>query len=203
MSLIVSNRSKQKYPVPNPAIIVLKNQQLGFPVLLDIIRDKKLSKKQRGIALKAIRKALPDFEDKPGIKEEVSKQYDERIAAAEKAFADENINFFYRLPSNPEMHALMLEYTINGMYDPEIFTREKQDLDKFSIFVYRAARLFLVGWEGVATEMDGTEKPLEFTEANTEYIPVEVMMGFANDIIIPYLAKVNNKGTGADTPVPN
>jgi len=203
MSLIVSNRSKQKYPVPNPQIVVLKNQQLGFPVMLDILHEKKLSKKQRGVTLTAIRKALPDFEDKPGIKEEVSKQYDERIEAAEKAFADENINFFYRLPSNPEIHALMLEYTVNGMYDPEIFTREKQDLDKFSIFVYRAARLFLVGWEGVATEMDGTEKPLEFTEANTEYIPIEVMMGFANDIIIPYLAKVNNKGTGADTPVPN
>ena len=203
MSLIVSNRSKQKYPVPNSAIVVLKNQQLGFPVMLDILHEKKLSKKQRDVALTAILKALPDFEDRPGIKKEVNKQYDERIAAAKKEFADENINFFYRLPSNPEIHALMLEYTVNGMYDPEIFTREKQDPDKFNIFIYRAARLFLVGWEGVATEMDGTEKPLEFSEANTEYIPVTVMMGFANDIIIPYLAKVNNKGTGADAPVPN
>jgi hypothetical protein len=203
MSLIVSNRSKQTYNVPNPEIIILRNQQVGFPVMLDVLREKKLGKKQRDVALAAIKKALPEFEDRPGIKKEVHQQYEDRIAEAKKVFAEEKINFYYRNPSNPEVHALMLAHAVNGEYDPEIFTREKQDLDKFKIFVYRAAKIFLVGWDGVATESDGKEKPLEFTENNTEYIPAAVMMGFANDIIIPYLAKVNSKGTGADRPVPN
>ena len=46
MSLIVSNRSKEKYLVPNPAITGIKNEQLGFQTMLGILRDKKLGEKE-------------------------------------------------------------------------------------------------------------------------------------------------------------
>ncbi|KKN47793.1 hypothetical protein LCGC14_0659140 [marine sediment metagenome] len=204
MSLLIANRNKQKYVVPSPEVAKLQLERNGFKIMYGVLSDKTLNKKERKEALGVIRVSLPDFEDTQGAGKEVDDAFGARIEAAEKDWASGRVAFYYRYPSNPEINALMLGHSINGEYDPQIFTKEKQDLDKFRIFIYESAVLFLVGWEGVATEEDGKEKPLEFTATNTGYIPESVMMGFSNEVMIPYISGVTNSGTGArSNAVPN
>ena len=71
-------------------------------------------------------------------------------------------------------------------------------------FAFEVAKLFLVGWEGVATKEDGKEVPLEFSLEAIERISDLVIAGFGVDIMFPYTSAVQGGGIGvAGDAIPN
>lgn len=196
----ISNRSKKKYLVPNPECAKLRKQQDGFKVMYDVLAEGKLKKKERQVVIDTIKKALPDFEPGADVKA-INADFAKRIEAAEKEFADAGIAFYYRYPSNPEVHALFQSQKVNGKLDP-VLMGGKGDQSVVVRFAFETALLFLVGWEGF--EEEDSNKPQAFSSDAVGFLPTQMVLGFATEIMFPYTEKVFRKGTGAgDDLVPN
>ena len=106
---------------------------------------------------------------------------------------DEEVNLFYIEPPVPQIMALYKQYSINGIADPEVFgygfTKKGKikpvpkggkpiDGVKSGYFFYDAAKLFLVGWEGVMALVNNVEVPLEFSTADVGRLPAELVGEF-------------------------
>ena len=196
----ISNRSKKKYLVPNPECARLRKEQDGFKVMHGVLTEGKLKKKEHQIVIDTIKKALPDFEPGADV-EAINADYAKKIEAAEKEFADAGIAFYYRPPSNPEVHALFQGQKVNGQLDP-VLMGKGGDQSVVVRFAFETALLFLVGWEGF--EEEDSNKPQAFSKDAVGFLPTQMILDFASDVMFPYAERVFSKGTGAeDDPVPN
>ena len=121
---------------------------------------------------------------------------------------DEGVNLFYIEPPVPQIMALYKQYSINGVADPEVFgyglnkkgkpnpvPKGGKPIDgvKSANFFYDAAKLFLVGWEGVTAMVNDVETPLEFTTVDVGRLPAELVGEFTAEVVFGVMEKMANE----------